>query len=230
MAAGPVQPSAATGSGPLNALKSHREALAAFSAAQRAYITSDEPGESSMSPRRAASRLSSLLEDSDPQVAAAANLWQACLRSLEADPSRALAVLDLVLDDPSPKQLPYAFFARLLRCRLIAARGGFTASLALLLQMEPRLDKWIPSDADRATALRATALVEIQILRQWYDHLDASTQIAERRWCAERIDALRTERFGGSNATVFRLKNAVPLMQMTPGPNPEPLKPTPNED
>jgi hypothetical protein len=121
--------------------------LQAFAVALRAYLLPDELCKGERSTRRAASRLAPLLEETDAEVAAAAQLWHACLRAREADPTPALSVLQLALADPPPQALPYAFFARLLRCRLVAHRGGFVTALALLTQIEHRCEEWFTKRA-----------------------------------------------------------------------------------
>ncbi|MBU0719086.1 MAG: hypothetical protein KJ749_12615, partial [Planctomycetes bacterium] len=173
----------------LDSVRHQLETLRIFSSALRAFLSIGAPGEDSAAVREAASGLSALLEDRSAPVAVAAALWQACLREQAGDPERAIAVLDLALEEPKKATLPHAFFARLLRCRLLAAGGGHATALALLVQIEERCFDWIPNEADRANALRATTLVEIQILRAWHTALAGKEATSARQWCADRIAA-----------------------------------------
>lgn len=195
--------------------------LRAFSAALRAYLIPDEEGEADRASRRAASGLSPLREDSNRQVAAAASFWQACLRSSEPDPEPALLALDPALADLRPESMPYAFFARLLRCRLVGDRGSPATALALLFQFEERTRDWIEDEPARASAVRATRVVCLQMLARWFNQLSAENAAAERHWCIERMQAIIDESFsdeatGTEGATVLRLAPSVPLLAGIP--------------
>ena len=192
----------------------HRaDLLHAFSQALRAYLLPAASSEPDRTMRRAASHLSALLEENDPAIASAARLWHGCLRAHEADPKPALSTLDYALASPPHSGLRQAFFARLLRIRLIAGQGGFAAAVGLLSQLEERCEEWFSKDSDAEDALRATTLVAIQILIDWHDSLSPSTQAQERRWCADRIKRLRESRFGDPVRTVLRLEKAIPIME-----------------
>ena len=197
-----------------NTLADQTRTLRIFSTALRAYLLSDGGNDSVDLARRAAAGLSPLLEDKRPSVAAAARLWQATLRSRVDDPQRTLTAIDPPLLDPSEDSMPYAFFSRLLRCRLVAQLGGESAALGLLLQMEERCLHWLAGDADRRNALRAVKLVEIQILTDWRKRLSESD--AERQWCADRIEALTADGFGKNADTVLRLTPAIPMIAPPP--------------
>ncbi len=230
----------------LRQAKYRLETLQAFSAALRAYLLgrngSDPGGDQAAGPdlpetasaRRAALQLSVLLEDPNRQVAAAAALWQACLRSRAQDLTRVMFLLPPALSSPPGKALPFAFFAKLLRCRLLASSGGHAAALALLAQIEERCDDWLLDEAQRADAVRATTLVEIQILSDWYQHLAASDNAEAQRWCVERIKTLTEQRFPEGERTILRLTPAIPVIAPPPSPDhlvpektPEPEVPTP---
>ncbi len=179
---------------------------------QREVVRTARAGDAQEAARRAASRLAVLLEDDRPQVAAAAALWQASLRARESDPSRAMSVLGLVLSRPRQGTLPFAFFARLLRCRILASRGGHAVALALLTQLEDRSDIWMAREADRTNALRAITLVEIQVLRDWYARLPGPPDSPQRQWCVDRVKTLIDEHFSEDGSTVFRLTAAIPIV------------------
>ena len=196
---------------------SHRlEMLQALSSGLHAYLLPGESAEAARKSRRAASRLSPLLEEKSRTVVAAATLWQACLRGRESNPAPALSVLGPALADPPPESMPYAFFARLLRCRLIAARGGPATALALLMQIQERCDEWFSSDKEREEAARAAQLLRIQILADWHDRLGPSGGASEQQWCVERIKALIDDHFGDDSKTVLRLTPAIPLLARPP--------------
>ncbi len=200
------------------------ETLKAFARALRAYLAAEADADPARTARRAASGLSVLLEDDNPQVAAAGAFWQACLRATDPDPTPALAVLDPAVIDPPPGSLRFGFFSRLLRCRVLAARGGSAAALALLLQVEDRANDWFKADAERADAVRACAWLRLRILQDWHDHLDSSAQVDERTWCSSQMDTLRAQRFSDARSpTLMRLSQAIPIIARPPGP----IAPTP---
>jgi len=195
------------------------ETLKAFAQALRAYLTAEADADPARTARRAASGLSVLLEDDNPQVAAAAAFWQACLRATDPDPTPALAVLDPAVIDPPPSSLRFGFFSRLLRCRVLAARGGSAAALALLLQVEERANDWFKADGERADAVRACAWLRLRILQDWHDRLDATSQVDERTWCSSQMETLRAQRFSDARSpTVMRLSQAIPIIARPPGP------------
>jgi len=202
--------------------------LKAFAQALRAYLILEADSDSSRVARRAASGLSIILEDDNPQIAAAAAFWQATLRAMEPDPTPALDILDRAIVDLPIDAPRFGFFSRLLRCRLVAARGGPAAALALLMQVEERADGWFKADPDRAEALRSCSWLRLRILQDWQDRMDATTHANERAWCGSRIDTLRAERFSdASGVTVLRLNQAIPIIARPPGPNATPPDGTP---
>ena len=216
-----LSPGPALRSGPAE-VGQRLETLQAFASGLRAYLL---PG--SNESRRAASGLAPLIEDRNRAVSAAATLWQACLRSSDSEPDRALSVLAPPLANPAPGSMPYAFFARLLRCRLIAERGGEgkddhgpspTAALALLMQIEERCDEWLADAVQRDNAMRAAQLVRLQILADWSERLALKGRVAERKWCMDRIKELWHQfetgptPAGEGNDTVLRLSPAIPII------------------
>jgi hypothetical protein len=201
------------------------ETLKAFAQALRAYLTAEADADPARTARRAASGLSVLLEDDNPQVAAAAAFWQACLRATDPDPTPALAVLDPAVIDPPPGSLRFGFFSRLLRCRVLAARGGSAAALALLLQVEERANDWFKADAERADAVRACAWLRLRILQDWHDRLDSTSQVDERTWCSSQMETLRAQRFSDARSSaLMRLSQAIPIIARPP----DAIAPTPD--
>ena len=202
--------------------------LKAFAQALRAYLVTEADGDSSRAARRAASGLSVIVEDDNPQIAAAAAFWQACLRAMEPDPTPALDILDRAIVDLPTDAPRFGFFSRLLRCRLVAARGGPPAALALLMQVEERANGWFKTEPDRTSALRSCAWLRLRTLNDWHDRLDLNSQTDERAWCRSRIDTLRAEQFSDSSkATVLRLNQAIPIIARPPGPIATPPDGTP---
>jgi len=202
--------------------------LKAFAQAQRAYLVIETDNDPARTARLAASGLSIMLEDDNPQISAAAEFWQACLRSMEPDPTPALDILDRATADLPADAPRFGFFSRLLRCRLVAARGGPAAALALLMQVEERTDEWFKADTDRAEAIRACAWHRYKILQDWHDHLDSTSHTDERAWCRSRMATLREELLSAaSGETVLRLNQAIPVIAQPPDLNATPPDETP---
>ena len=193
------------------------EVLDAFARALRAYLVPGEGAERTRAMRQAASGLSPLLEASNRAVVESATLWQACLRSEAGEGERAASVLDLALADPLPQGVPYAFFSRLLRCRLIAADDGHAVALALLMQLEERCQGWFSNDIDRDNAVRAAQFARIQVLADWHHKMPLPEQESERQWCVERATKLIDEHFSEGADTVYRLVSAAPILAHPPG-------------
>lgn len=187
-------------------------ALRAFSQALRAYLLPGSPSEGARSARQAASAIAILLEDDRPTVAVAAALWQSLLRETENDPTPALDVLPLVLSEHRREALPFSFFGRLQRCRVLAAHGRHAVALAMLTQFEERSSSWFSHESERADAARAIAALQIEVLREWHTALGKSGDEAAGVWCLDRIEKLTAESFGGERRTVLRLSPAVPLV------------------
>ncbi len=192
------------------------QTLRAFATGLRAYLLSGADEDGARDLRRAVSLLAPLLEDRRRSVAAAANLWQACLRSRSSQPARALSTLDPALADPPADSMPHAYFARLLRCRLVASGGGAAAALALLMQMEERCNDWLTSERERDDATRAAQFIRLQVMADWYHQLPETDGNHLRRWCADRITELINERFAQNGDTVLRLTPVIPIIARPP--------------
>lgn len=192
-------------------LRSHQRALDAFAKSLRCCLSAGSGSQPAANPREAASLLSPLLEDKNPKLVASATYWQALLRSQDQPPDRVLTMLDLPLSDPPADSLPYSLYARMLRCQLVASRGGHATAYGLLLQMEEASIRWLKNDKDADDAMRAISLVELFVLQQWHDRLDSTTEAAEREWCKKRIETITSERLTGDVA-VYRLSPAIPML------------------
>lgn len=215
-----------------NEVARHHRMLRAFAAGLRAYLLSEKDDASSGGVRRAVSLLSPLIEDEDRSVSAAARLWQACLRSGESDIARALSALDLAVKRPAEGAMPYALFASVERCRLLAMQGGQATALALLMQVEGRCEEWtgrtglpVGETEKQDQAVRMVQLAQMQILGDWFDHAgsndagegrQAEVRRIERKWCADRISKLTEEGFGGDDKGLFRLGEAIPIIAKPP--------------
>ncbi len=205
----------------------HHKTLHAFAAGLRAYLLPGTDDASASGLRRAVSLLSPLIEDEDLSVSAAAGLWQACLRSGESDIPRALSALDLAVRKPAEGAMPYALFARVERCRLLAMQDGRATALALLMQVEVRCEEWtgrtglpVGEAEKQAQAVRMVQLAQMQILGDWFDGVGEGRPAAdariERKWCADRISKITEEGFGGDDKGLFRLSEAIPIIAKPP--------------
>ncbi len=188
--------------------------VSAFANVIRAYLLPPEKAdeESRKTAKRAASGLSVLLEDENVKVVASATLWQAAVRMETGDTRRAKALLDMPLSSLARQSVPYAFYGRLLSCQLLADSGGYAAALALLAQMEERCHDWFSSPDMRANAERTITVVKIDVLRQWYESLDAEGASA-RSWCRDRITSLVDDRLSVDQPTLLRLTPAIPVIE-----------------
>lgn len=186
-------------------LRRRLKTLEAFTGAFRAFLL---PA-SSDARHQAALRLSPVLEDDDPVVAEAAGFWQALLRLESADPAAALLVLPHAFTELDRRHLPWDFFARLQRCRAIAATGGFPTAVTLLMQIEDRCGQWLPPGGPDRAAERAALWLQMVILRKWWDASPPDS--SQREWCARRIREIAEEHFT-ADAPVLRLHPAIPRL------------------
>lgn len=196
--------------------------LDAFAAAIRLDLRTDESADHAKEIRQAISKLSPLLESSDLAVAGAAGFWRACLQAKDANPKTAMAGLELAVADVPAESARFGFYKRLLRCRLVGASKGEPAALALLSQVEERIDEWFHNEPDRLDAMRTVSWFQLQSLRSWFDRLDPTSQAEERGWIVKQIQKVIAERFaGGDNETLLRLVEAVPFPKPADAPPPE---------
>ncbi len=171
--------------------------------------------------------LDGLTKSEQADLAAAARLLRAALMRQAGQSDKALAMLEPVLSPP--KQWPHDFFARLLRCRLLADRGGFAVATALALQMDLQCERWFDK-AQRREARRAIGLLRIDLAERWADRLQRDkldAHAGNRRAIAERI---RKQLFSGKTPPpVYRLIEAVPIwVKPPPPPAPPVTKPKPS--
>jgi len=189
--------------------------LQAFARAQRVYLLQDiENTQSEV--RRAASGLSALVEMDHPKIASAATFWQSCIRNRESDHKAVLSRLEYALARVQKSTMPYSFFARLLRCRILADQGKYPLSLSLLLQMEEHSREWFFNATQFDHVYRSIALTRIQILRAWHEKLSEKSHTEERQWCLEQIQQLLESRFDSDKPIVVRLWPAIPIVTPIP--------------
>lgn len=183
------------------------DALQSFLDGQRAFLL---PESDAGSRRKAASALAPFLEDPDPKVAAAARLWQALLRSLEADPAAALHILESSAEPASADAWPFGLFGRVLQFRLKGVQGAWSTALVQLIRMEDQLENWVPDLSKRGDARRLFARVRLEVLQRWYDSFDQAHS-AERTWCVLRSEEVIKSYFS-VETSLLRLDPAVPEM------------------
>ncbi len=160
-----------------------------------------------------------LTKSKRPELASVARLFQAVLMRQGGQIDQALDLLPTALSPP--KQLPHDFFARLVRCRLLADRGGHAIATTLTLQMDVQAENWF--DKSRLPeARRAIGLLRIGLAERWAKQLqrDKLTEHATRRH--KIAQGIRNDLFSGKDGTVYRLMLAVPILIEPPLPPPPP--------
>ena len=158
--------------------------------------------------------LGPLAASKQADLAAAARLLQAALMRQTGKVNEAIALLEPAVIPP--EQLPYDFFARLLRCRLLADRGGHAIAAAMAVQIDARCESWFDKSR-QAEARRAVGLLRIDLARRWADQLERDglvSHAARRRAAAAKI---RKQLFD-KDAVVYRLGLAVPILAKIPQP------------
>lgn len=209
-------------------IRNHR-ALVAFARGLGEYLVPANGDDRVARAREAASALAIPMEDSDEVVALTATLWHAALRARAGDPDAALAVLPMTASDAPKSCQPQAFFARLLRCELLAQRGGYGVALALLAKLDEPVAGWFPQGASRDDAMRTLAWTKLRILKSWHEELSKSAdRTEEAAWCIERMQAIIADRLPEDRRTISRVSPVIPIM-VTPGVAPELPKPEAGE-
>jgi len=201
--------------------------LNAFERALQVITGSTAQEDQDSQAREAASDLAVLLEQDDPRIAESALLYYAILMNQSVGLDRVLTVLPNVAAPPRPQHTEYPFFARLLRCQLIADRGGYAVSLALLDDLEDRVDRWFTQPDQQLQALRSVAWVRYDVLRNWRDSLPGSA-VAERQWCERAMLAVPEAHFRTQQTTLLRLGLAIPILVTAPEAVNAPPDPTPS--
>lgn len=193
------------------------EALQSFTTALEAVWSPDQ-GEEALRARRAGvAALAVLLEHERKDVASAALLWQAEVYRQMRLPDKAVELLPLATERIEREARRYQLFCRLLRCRLLADRGGYAAACALLLQIEERVLEWFGTDAARVEATNAAMLTRLQILEQWRESLDPATEAREIEWCVQAAQRIHNALTAKGNALrLLRLEETIPILMQLP--------------
>lgn len=206
------------------ATHTHRT-LEAFARGLNEYLFPASGEDQVSKARDAASALAVLMEDGDEEIAAGATLWHAALRARAGELDAALAVLPVFASESARAAHPQAFFARILRCELLARRGGYGAALAVLSKMDEPIAVWFPLGAARDDAMRTLAWTKVRVLKAWHTELSKSQSLAEEAaWCAERMQAIIADRLPEGRRTISRISPVIPIMAkmgMAEAPKPE---------
>ncbi len=165
--------------------------------------------------RDAALGLAELRENEDPDIAAAARLWQAILLEAGGRTGRTLATLDLAL--APPERLPYDFFNRVLRCHLLAERGSYALAAAMALRMQEECARWFDKDTTAGLRAKMTLIaLRANCMWRWADALRASdpAEADERR---KQGDALVAANFPADQpGRIYWLEHAIPILLTPP--------------
>jgi len=194
-------------------LATRRDTVQSFGQALKAYLLDAGTDDDAHNKRRAASRLSMLLESDSAAIAASARLWQALLRSKENDASRALSIVGPVTARPRVGAQPYRFYGAILRAQLLAEHRSPTLALAMLMRVEEMVETWFSGQRDRGQALRTSAFARVEILQAWAESLaKEESREEEVAWCQAGILTLQEGWLTGEMPRLLRLAPAIPLL------------------
>ena len=159
--------------------------------------------------------LSATRESGQESVAAAALLWQSFAWEQAGRRDRALESLPDAL--ATPQRLPYDFFCRLLRCRILADGGQHTAALVLSTKILEASRRWFakPPRPILEARLRLVALLQCRLSRVWMDRFGAA---ADETGSADALRAALARRYrelfgnGQETVEVYCLEAAIPML------------------
>lgn len=192
------------------------ETLQAFSAALQALWQRNDEG-AYQTRREGAAELAVLLEDDRAPVASAALLWQAVLYRRIGRPDKAFDLLPIATERVPPDAGTYPYFARLLRCRLVADRAGYATACSLLLQLEERVGDWFPDQDTRDEGRHTAMLMRAQVLEAWRRSLDGEGQTEEAAWCTQALEGIYGPLVAqGAEVSLLRLGNSIPMIMPVP--------------
>lgn len=190
-----------------------RDTIRSFAQALQPFLFDTGSDDDARNKRRAASKLSMLLESDSAEIAASARLWQALLRSKEQDPSRALSIIGPVTTPPRVGSQPYRFFGAILRAQLLAKHRSPTLALAMLMRVEELVETWFSGQRDRGHALRTSAFVRVAIMQVWAQALTQKEGYEDEvAWCQAGILTLQEDWLTGDMPRLLRLSPAIPLL------------------
>ena len=179
------------------------EVLTAFGESWRALAAFDGSPEAAEQLLTTGIELALYVDDPDPHIAEAAQLWQAHAYRKAGRPDRALQLLKPILAARSGRALD--LFARLERCRALADAGHYVASIALAIKVEGKLDTWLQREPPQArkSARHTVRLLRAEILKRWAVRLrDESMDVR----------ATEAERLAGVVEAESASKTVEPLM------------------
>ncbi len=163
----------------------------------------------------AAAELSVARESEKADLASAATLWQVTAWTQIGRRERALRALPEVLARP---EAAHDFLSRLLRCRILADEGQYSAALALCTQIRTRIEDWFPREpaARQQARERLVGLLQMRIGQVWMQKL--STQPAEAELLKGILVSLRQSLFppGDKLPEIYTLERAIPILVEAP--------------
>lgn len=192
------------------------ETLEPFAVLLQALTSRDDADEDAFRSACLTAARSLLIARESPQtdVAAAALLWQAFAYELGGRRDRALVTLPDAL--ARPEGLPHDFLARLLRCRILADAGQYTAASVLTVYISRiKCDIWFRTGSATAReAARLTSALQHRIGRAWLEALKTGeTEVADLL-----AETLREFREDAAVDGFYLLTPAVPIVITAPEP------------
>lgn len=187
----------------------------AFWALWRTDYASDSQRDETLA--QAAGRLSIAREDERPDVALAAQLWQAYLYFVRGRNDRTIDLLPDAMTEPD-QAVRYEFFSRILRCRaLVRENRGHSSAIALLARLEHSAPEWFNQPAARLEAQRAAGLARRQVLAAWAAQFRQASETQRAEWCDEAIADVDRKYFSSpESAPLLRLETAAPKVTDQP--------------
>lgn len=174
---------------------------------------------------RAITALEPLLKGKPVKTSSMAGLLHKALLLRAGKIDKLLEVTAVVL--VPPKELPYDFFARLLRCRGLMAQGHWPLAVALTAQLDAACEGWV--DKSRLAETQwAARMMRIQASQGWARALQESKHVEAARQRREAAGRLRKKLIAQEKAGAYRLVLAAPvLVEPPPKPEPKPVRPRP---
>lgn len=167
--------------------------------------------------RSAGRRLAIARESEDPQLAAAALLWQSFAFEQGGRRDRALEALPDAL--VKPEHFPYSLMCRIVRCRMLAEDGQNPAAMVLLSRMEPLLKEWMSRQTEeRNRVRRLIGLVQYQVAQQWLKGLKPPTRSAVAEQLQPILEKVERSFTEVGNPEVYVMPNTVPPDIIPPRP------------
>ncbi len=156
----------------------------------------------------AAIGLAAARESDKPAVASAALLWQSYAWELAGRQERALTSLPEALQ--RPVQMPWDFFSRLLRLRILADSGQPEVAMTLAIRIQTLCDQWFAGEPAEAIAARKrlVSVVQYRIALAWRERL--KNKGSAKAELEELISRIRKDLADADGAAVFTLAPPIP--------------------